>query len=270
MELVGESQSKITKLTHKYNELCKASGLKPKKQRMSVSGYVRTKVEKIKNYRRYNTTDNLKDDEDYDRMIETNRKNITEETRNIIYRSDWSNNDRILNEYGYINSDKGSTDINKIMRYPNTRQEYSKEELLQYDKTIEHMKKAINNNSIPEDMIVTRYVSRDWLQDKISPREFIMGQGDITRDFKNIKALKEINENGFISTSLNYSPYVDVMDKEIKLELKVDKGTKAFVTENKWESEIIFDRSNIEIEEVLLVNNQIVINGKIKKYRKIK
>ena len=48
MELVGESQSKITKLTHKYNDLCKASGLKPKKQRMSVSGYVRTKVDSIK------------------------------------------------------------------------------------------------------------------------------------------------------------------------------------------------------------------------------
>lgn len=36
MELVGESQSKITKLTHKYNDLCKASGLKPKKQRMRI------------------------------------------------------------------------------------------------------------------------------------------------------------------------------------------------------------------------------------------
>ena len=44
MELVAESQAKITKLTHKYNDLCNASGLLPKKQRMSVSGYRRTKV----------------------------------------------------------------------------------------------------------------------------------------------------------------------------------------------------------------------------------
>lgn len=44
MELVGECQSKITKLTHKYNDLCKTSGLLPKKQRMSVSGYRRVKV----------------------------------------------------------------------------------------------------------------------------------------------------------------------------------------------------------------------------------
>ena len=48
MELVEESQRKITILSHKYNDLCKASGLKPKKQRMSVSGYARTKVESIK------------------------------------------------------------------------------------------------------------------------------------------------------------------------------------------------------------------------------
>ena len=44
MELVGESQRKITMLTHKYNDLCKISGLLPKKTRMSVSGYRRIKV----------------------------------------------------------------------------------------------------------------------------------------------------------------------------------------------------------------------------------
>lgn len=44
MELVGESQRKITILTHKYNDLCKASGLLPKKVRVSVSGYRRIKV----------------------------------------------------------------------------------------------------------------------------------------------------------------------------------------------------------------------------------
>ena len=44
MELVEESQTKITQLTHKYNNLCKTSGLKPKKQRMSVINYRRVKV----------------------------------------------------------------------------------------------------------------------------------------------------------------------------------------------------------------------------------
>jgi hypothetical protein len=44
MELVGESQRKITQLTHKYNDLCKTSGLLPKKVRMSVSGYRRIKI----------------------------------------------------------------------------------------------------------------------------------------------------------------------------------------------------------------------------------
>lgn len=43
-ELIEESQKKITQLTHKYNELCNVSGLLPKKQRMTVSGYRRVKV----------------------------------------------------------------------------------------------------------------------------------------------------------------------------------------------------------------------------------
>ena len=44
MELVDESQKRITLLTHKYNDLCKTSGLLPQKQRMQVSGYRRIKV----------------------------------------------------------------------------------------------------------------------------------------------------------------------------------------------------------------------------------
>lgn len=43
-ELVEQSQNKIRLLTSKYNDLCKASGLLPKKQRMSVSGYRKVKV----------------------------------------------------------------------------------------------------------------------------------------------------------------------------------------------------------------------------------
>lgn len=43
-ELVRESQDKITALTNKYKELCEVSGLKPKIERMRVSGYKRTKT----------------------------------------------------------------------------------------------------------------------------------------------------------------------------------------------------------------------------------
>lgn len=43
-ELVEQSQNKIRLLTSKYNDLCKASGLLPKKQRMQVSGYHRIKT----------------------------------------------------------------------------------------------------------------------------------------------------------------------------------------------------------------------------------
>ena len=43
-DLAQESQVKINQLTVEYNKLCKTSGLLPKKQRMSVSGYRRIKV----------------------------------------------------------------------------------------------------------------------------------------------------------------------------------------------------------------------------------
>ena len=43
-ELVEQSQNKIRLLTSKYNDLCKESGLQPKKIRMQVAGYKRIKV----------------------------------------------------------------------------------------------------------------------------------------------------------------------------------------------------------------------------------
>ena len=44
MELVGETQQKITQLTRKYRELSNVSGLPTKMERMKVSGYRRMKV----------------------------------------------------------------------------------------------------------------------------------------------------------------------------------------------------------------------------------
>lgn len=44
IELIGECQRKITQLINKYNNLCKTSGLLPKKIRMQVSGYRKVKV----------------------------------------------------------------------------------------------------------------------------------------------------------------------------------------------------------------------------------
>lgn len=46
-DLVDKSQKNITLLNKKYNNLCNISGLKPKKQRMQVSGYKRIDINKI-------------------------------------------------------------------------------------------------------------------------------------------------------------------------------------------------------------------------------
>ena len=47
IELVEQSQNKIRLLTSKYNDLCKESGLQPKKIRASVSGYRRLAKSKL-------------------------------------------------------------------------------------------------------------------------------------------------------------------------------------------------------------------------------
>ena len=46
-ELVGDAQRKITILNHKYNQLCKESGLEPFKERMRVPNYKRKNITKM-------------------------------------------------------------------------------------------------------------------------------------------------------------------------------------------------------------------------------
>jgi len=49
-DLILESQQKITQLTQKYKEICNVSGLPPKRDRLSVSGYSRVAKSKLKWY----------------------------------------------------------------------------------------------------------------------------------------------------------------------------------------------------------------------------
>jgi hypothetical protein len=79
MELVQESQTKITQLTNKYRELNQASGLTSKLNRARVSGYRRTKVNMPKNYKEieyarehnaiWHTTENLEEIIKSDKII---------------------------------------------------------------------------------------------------------------------------------------------------------------------------------------------------------
>lgn len=48
LELISDSQSKITILTRKYKEVCDISGLPYKARRLAVTGYKRTSVKKLK------------------------------------------------------------------------------------------------------------------------------------------------------------------------------------------------------------------------------
>ncbi len=48
LELISDSQSKITILTRKYKEVCDISGLPYKAKRLAVTGYKRTSIKKLK------------------------------------------------------------------------------------------------------------------------------------------------------------------------------------------------------------------------------
>lgn len=47
IELAQESEKKIRQITQKYNELCRISGLKSRKQRMSVSRIFKNCYKKV-------------------------------------------------------------------------------------------------------------------------------------------------------------------------------------------------------------------------------
>lgn len=75
--LLSESQQKITQYTQKYKELSKASGLKPKMERMRVSGYRRTNVKNVGKANYYDDTSNFLN------LIDTSKKATIKNAKSV-------------------------------------------------------------------------------------------------------------------------------------------------------------------------------------------
>ena len=92
IELAQQSQKKINQINFRYNELCKASGLMPKKQRMSVSGYRKIGVSKEKNIK----------DKDFNTLLNSLRNKQVEIEDDIINFKDTELRDDQLRQLDYL------------------------------------------------------------------------------------------------------------------------------------------------------------------------
>lgn len=93
---------------------------------------------------------------------------------------------------------------------------------------VETLDAVIDNNHIPQDMLVYRKVSEYWLN----------------RDGYDFSVGSIINEYGFTSVSSVEGMNVIRRSKNIRLDIIVHKGANAYITENIKESEIIFPRNS--------------------------
>jgi hypothetical protein len=118
-------------------------------------------------------------------------------------------------------------------------------------KTIEAMRNAINTNTLDDDYTLVRYVNGSYLSNVFGVLDSdgrILQDWDIIHNIGNQvpKIVTEmesklgtiINEKAFVSTSVVQDKNI-MTDKAVRFELKAPKGTNAYVTKNKKESECI-------------------------------
>lgn len=186
---------------------------------------------------------------------------ITRAERNIIYgKSHFS---------GYINS-SNARKMNELLRKEcPLSSDYREIELT--------LKGVIGRYKLEEDIMVTRFVSSDALNGMFGVSVPVYKMGKNVDDYwKQIERLPELLENGrvyvekgFLSTSGVIGK--NVMNKKgIKMIIKAQKGTNAYVSTNYKESEIIFDENttlyltNTYIENLRKADWKIVLECEIR------
>ena len=175
-------------------------------------------------------------DRKFDTLSVTANSHVEENVRSVI-------------ESNYIKNKK-SFELNKILRtegIPGLNDE-------DYE-TFFALTKAIQNYQTEEDYLVHRYVDNNYLKSVFN--------FDPTNDLEyNLKVIKEqINsikvEKGFMSCFMTDK---HIIERNVKLEIKIPKGTNAYITQNKEESEIILGcNTEYQIMDAKIVNNIIQI-----------
>ena len=131
--------------------------------------------------------------------------------------------------------------------------------------TIEAIRRAIANNTLDQDSILTRYVNDDYISSKFGVfREdgSKLAGYELTQGYKRGKVLQQaieaikkkigttISSDAFMSTSMLKSKNL-MSDKNVRLTIRAVKGTHCYAPTNKRESELIFgDDTKLYITDV--------------------
>lgn len=175
-------------------------------------------------------------DDEYERLFNS-MKHLDEDDEHWIRVGEGDTMDG-YEEWGYIGGYNGIK-INK--HYYGALEEY--EGLTKSDeKTIKYLDKVIDQNTIDDDIIVTRYISGDALEDIIK-QNVVLEDLDMNQASENIFEGGEITfENkGYTSTSL--MPGNEYLMSMIDMKVEIPKGSKGYVTDNFEESELILPRN---------------------------
>ena len=158
--------------------------------------------------------------------------------------------DKMLISNNYIQT-KNAFKINNILRtegYEGLSEENYK--------TFFALNKAIQNYKTKEDYMAYRYVDNNYLKDTFN----FIPNNNINFNLQKIKeqigSVKVVR--GFMSCFMTDR---HVIEREILLEIKIPKGTNAYITQNTQESEIILKcNTEYQIMDAKIVKNIILIN----------
>src|SRR5699024_2037522 len=174
-------------------------------------------------------------DKDYETLFES-MKHLDEDEEHWIKVGEGETMDG-YEEWGYIGGYNGIK-INK--HFYGTLEEY--ESLTKSDhKTIKYLDKVINQNTIDDDILVTRYISGEALENIIK-QNTVLESLDLDAASDNVFKGGEITFTNKAYTSTSLMPDNEYLMSMIDMKIEIPKGSKGYVTDNFEETELILPR----------------------------
>ena len=119
-------------------------------------------------------------------------------------------------------------------------------------KLYDTLMKVINSNKTKQNYLVHRFVRNDYLENTFGFTPTLNIFYNLIMIKKKIGSRKI--EKGFMSCYMTNRHFIE---REIKLEIKIPKGTRAYITRNKEESEIILPcNTEYVIKGAEIINNR--------------
>ena len=247
-----ETGKTITVRNMSYKEW-KASLVEPEETKVHPDKESKTKPAEPETKVETSTRETIKvpeEDIQYKELTEDEYKSIkqpiTKAERSIIYGKSYLS--------GYVNSSNARKLNEQLRKGEKLSKEYRDIEIA--------LNGVIQKNVLPDNLIVTRYVKTDALEGMFGipfPKVKIDQDAEASWDelqafIESLKAGEKYTEKGFLSTSGVFDKNV-MSKKPVKMIIKARKGTPAYVTTNRKESEIIFgENTTLRLEKAYISN----------------